>query len=122
MRLTIGRGEPCHSNTCRIGPRAVETTESEPIKPVVPSMQRQIHLLRQLVEDSQYAVDATTVAEAIVARAVARRSVMGTTFRNDVRAEPPQVRSFRPTSKARSFRPCTGINSEDGLLAPWRRR
>jgi hypothetical protein len=85
-------------------------------------MQRQIQLLRQLVEDSQYAVDATTVADAIVARAVARRAVMGTTFRNDVRTEPPQVRSFRPTSKARSFRPCTGINSEDGLLAPWRRR
>ena len=100
----------------------MDASESKPIETVVASMQRQIHLLRQLVEDAQYAVDATTVAEAIVARAVARRSVMGTTFRNDVRAEPPQVRSFRPTSKARSFRPCTGINSEDGLLAPWRRR
>jgi aspartate oxidase len=85
-------------------------------------MQRQIHLLRQLLEDSQYAIDPAMVADAIVARAMARRAVMGTTFRNDVRDEPAQVRSFRPTTKARSFRPCTGINSEDGLLAPWRRR
>jgi hypothetical protein len=87
-------------------------------------MQRQIQLLRQLVEDSQYAVDAATVADAILARAMTRRAVMGTTFRNDVRAERLQVRSFRPTSKARSFRPCTGIGSEAGLLdgAPWRRR
>lgn len=85
-------------------------------------MQRQINLLRQLLEDSQYAIDPAMVADAIVARAVARRTVMGTTFRNDVRTEPAQVRSFRPTSKARSFRPCSGVNSEDGLLAPWRRR
>jgi hypothetical protein len=90
----------------------------------VASMQRQIQLLRQLVDDSQYAVDAATVADAILARATARRSVMGTTFRNDIRTEQPQVRSFRPTSKARSFRPCTGIGSEEGLLAGtlWRRR
>jgi hypothetical protein len=87
-------------------------------------MQRQIQLLRELVDDSQYAVDAATIADAILARAVARRSVMGTTFRNDIRAEQPQVRSFRPTSKARSFRPCTVIGSEEGLLAGtlWRRR
>jgi hypothetical protein len=84
-------------------------------------MQRQIQLLRQLLEDSQYAVDPSTVADAILARAMARRAVMGTAFRNDIRLERPQVRSFRPTRQARSFRPCTdGV--EDGLLAPWRRR
>jgi hypothetical protein len=87
-------------------------------------MRRQIQLLRQLVDDSQYAVDASTVADAILARAMARRAVIGTTFRNDVRPERPQVRSFRPSSQARSFRPCTGAGSEDGLIASasWRRR
>ena len=89
-------------------------------------MQRQIQQLRQLVLDSQYAVDERTVADAIVARAVARRAVMGTTFRNDVRGpdvNAPQVRSFRPSRQARSFRPCNAMNSEDGLrtIAPWRR-
>jgi hypothetical protein len=81
-------------------------------------MQRQIHLLRQLVEDSQYAVDPSTIA-----RAMARRAVMGTTFRNDIRSERPQVRSFRPSRQARSFRPCPDIGAEEGLLAiaPWRR-
>jgi hypothetical protein len=67
-------------------------------------MQRQIQLLRQLVLDSQYAVDEASVADAILARAMARRAVMGTTFRNDIRG--PEVRSFRPSSEARSFRPC----------------
>jgi hypothetical protein len=85
-------------------------------------VQRQIQLLRQLVLDSQYAVDEATVAEAIIARAMARRAVMGTTFRNDARS--PQVRSFRPSNQARSFRPCNAQRSRDGLIriAPWRRR
>jgi hypothetical protein len=75
------------------------------------------------VEDSQYAVDPSTIAEAILARAMARRAVMGTTFRNDVRSERPQVRSFRPSRQARSFRPCAD-GADDGLLAiaPWHRR
>ena len=87
-------------------------------------MQRQIQLLRQLVEDSQYAVNTEVVADAILARAMARRAVTGMVFRNDIRAEQPQVRSFRPSNQARSFRPCTGMGSEEGLLsgAPWRRR
>ena len=111
-----------HSNTRWIERQAVNAWPAEPILILVPSMQRQIQLLRQLVEDSQYAVDPMTVADAIFARAMARRSVMGTSFRNDVRAE--QVRSFRPSRQARSFRPCTDASSEDGLLAiaPWRRR
>jgi hypothetical protein len=85
-------------------------------------MQRQIQLIRQLIDESQYAIDASTVADAIVARALARNTVMGTSFRNDIRA--PQVRSFRPTRQARSFRPCGAVGSEDGLIAsaPWLRR
>jgi hypothetical protein len=94
--------------------------EQLPIKAVVTSMQRQIQLLKELVSESQYAVDAEAVANAILARAMARQAVIGTTFRNDVRDLTPQVRSFRPTRQARSFRPCTGV--EDALIAPWRRR
>jgi hypothetical protein len=67
-------------------------------------MQRQIQLLRQLVLDSQYAVDPTCVADAILTRAAMRRAILGVSFRNDPRA--PQVRSFRPSRQARSFRPC----------------
>jgi hypothetical protein len=74
-------------------------------------MQRRLRLLRQLVLDSQYAVDEAAVAAAIVARATARRLVPATSFRNDVRGDhidhgDRQVRSFRPSRQARSFRPC----------------
>lgn len=82
-------------------------------------MQRQIQLIRELLEESQYTIDATAVAEAIVTRAVARHTVTGTTFRNDVRA--PQVRSFRPTRQARSFRPC-GLGAEEAPTIALRRR
>ncbi|HEY5193312.1 MAG TPA: hypothetical protein VIJ39_05505 [Solirubrobacteraceae bacterium] len=109
-----------HSNTRRVEPRLVNAWSPLPIMTVVTSMQRQIQLLKQLVLDSQYAVDADAVANAILARAAARRAVIGTTFRNDIRGPASQVRSFRPTRQARSFRPCTGI--EDSLIAPWRRR
>src|ERR1039458_8560990 len=92
-------------------------------------MQRQIQQLRQLILDSQYAVDEGTVANAIITRATVRRTVMGTTFRNDVRDDvsddggEPQVRSFRPTNKARSFRPCNARGSQDGLISiPSQRR
>jgi hypothetical protein len=81
-------------------------------------MQRQVQLIRQLLEESQYAVDAEAVADAILARALVRGTVPGTSFRND--AKVPQVRSFRPTRQARSFRPC---GSEDiPALAPRLRR
>ena len=83
-------------------------------------MHRQIQLLKELVSDAQYAVDERVVADAIIARALARKTVIGTTFRNDIRGPVPQVRSFRPTRKARSFRPCTG--AEDASMDPWRRR
>jgi hypothetical protein len=76
-------------------------------------MQRRIRLLQQLVSDSQYAVEETAIAEAIVARATARQLVPGAEFRNDLRA--PRVQSFRPTRHARSFRPCKLASSSDGL-------
>lgn len=78
-------------------------------------MQRQVQLLRQLILDSQYAVDEGAVADAILARAAARLAVRGTAFRNDVRG--PEVRSFRPTRHARSFRPCISKRPADGLVA-----
>ena len=87
---------------------------------MVTSMHRQIQLIRELIRNSQYAVDSEAVADAIIARALARRTVIGTTFRNDARPAGTQVRSFRPTRKARSFRPCTG--AEDASMDPWRRR
>ncbi len=84
-------------------------------------MERQIQLIRALVDEAQYAVDAEAVAEAILVRALARKAVMGTTFRNDVKA--PQVRSFRPTRQARSFRPCSGLGAEEvsAIVLPRRR-
>jgi hypothetical protein len=62
-------------------------------------------LIRKLVLDSQYEIDEHLVAGAILARARARSLIGGATFRNDARAPQP-VRSFRPSSHARSFRPC----------------
>lgn len=69
-------------------------------------MHRHVHTLSELIRDSQYAVDPHAVAEAILARAATRCAVRGASFRNDPRASRPQVRSFRPTRNARSFRPC----------------
>lgn len=66
-------------------------------------MQR-AQLLRQLMLDSQYAVDEQLVAAAIVARAKARRLVPEASFRNDLRGR--RVRSFRPSRQARSLRAC----------------
>lgn len=111
---------PHHSNTRRLQTPLLNNLHPLPIQTAVTSMHRQIQLLGELVRESQYAVDAEAVADAIVARAMARRAVIGTTFRNDARPVGTQVRSFRPTRKARSFRPCTGV--EDALIAPWLRR
>jgi hypothetical protein len=65
-------------------------------------------LLRQLVLDAQYAIDEHLVADAILARAAARRLIGDAAFRNDVRAPAAAaaVRSFRPSTQVRSFRPC----------------
>jgi hypothetical protein len=81
-------------------------------------MQR-AQLLRQLVLDSQYVVDEELVANAILARATARRLVPEATFRNDLRGV--QVRSFRPTKLARSFRPCNLPAAEGGRVVSLRR-
>lgn len=57
-------------------------------------MQRQIHVLRQLVLDCRYTVDEAAVADAIIARVMARRAVNGAAFRNDI--HPPQTRACTP--------------------------
>jgi hypothetical protein len=65
-------------------------------------MNARAKLLKQLVRESLYAVDPEAVAEAIVARSIARRSLPDVSFRSTLAA--PQVRSFRPDRQARSFR------------------
>jgi hypothetical protein len=79
-------------------------------------MHKRIRVLRQLVADSQYVIDAAAVADAIIARAAARRLVAEVRFRNDI-GEPEVVRSFRPTKKARSFRPCNLPSTRTGRRA-----
>ena len=88
----------------------------------VTPLQRRIQLLRQLVLDSQYAVDDASVANAIVARIAARRLVSEATFRNDPRVS--QVSSFRPSRQARSFRLCNPARSHDSgaMTGSWQRR
>jgi hypothetical protein len=78
-------------------------------------MQR-AQLLRQLVLDSQYVIDEHLVAGAILARATTRRVLADASFRNDVRA--PRVRSFRPSTNVRSFRPYVLRAALDRRRAP----
>jgi hypothetical protein len=80
-------------------------------------MQR-AQLLRQLVLGSHYIVDEQLVAAAILARGRTRSLVSEAAFRNDARG--PQVRSFRPTRQARSFRPCNLQPARDGRTPPAR--
>lgn len=80
-------------------------------------MQR-AQLLRQLVLDSQYVIDEELVAAAILARGTTRSLVSEAAFRNDARG--PQVRSFRPTKQARSFRPCNLQPARDPRTLPVR--
>ncbi|HEV2998779.1 MAG TPA: hypothetical protein VGX16_06690 [Solirubrobacteraceae bacterium] len=84
-------------------------------------MRRQIQLIRELIEDSLYAVDEVAVAEAVLMRASARREIPGAAFRNDVRELP--VRSFRPSRHAPSFRPCNVARSslDHAAVSSWRR-
>lgn len=73
----------------------------------------QIDRLSRLVSDSLYPMDEQAIAEAILARASLRQRVPGIAFRNDERAgarddvvpamRRSSVRSFRPTTRARSF-------------------
>lgn len=73
-------------------------------------------LIRKLVLDSQYVIDEHLVASAIIARAGARTLIAGVAFRNDTPPQPP-VRSFRPSSHARSFRPCALSGSRHRRMA-----
>jgi len=61
-------------------------------------------LIKELVRDSLYVVDEAAVAEAIIARSIARQALPDRYF-GYVPSE-PQVRSFRPHSGAPSFRLC----------------
>ncbi len=66
-------------------------------------------VIAQLVREEIYDVDPAAVAGALVARMVARRLVPDSTFRNQGSSRPRRaadVRSFRPTSRARSFHLC----------------
>ncbi len=89
-------------------------------------MQRRVKELRGLVMDSNYTVDPDAVANAIIARALARQHVPGTRFRNEIRGadyEPAvigavglrasEIRSFRPARAARSFRLTAPRRSRD---------
>lgn len=66
--------------------------------------------------DSHYPIDEHLVASAILARARTRGLIGAVAFRNDLPAPSP-VRSFRPTSHARSFRPCALAGFERRLMA-----
>jgi hypothetical protein len=66
------------------------------------TVQEQIRVLKQLVRESLYVVDSIAVADAILLRAQAQRTIAVTSFRNQQRA--PLARSFRRDRDARSFR------------------
>jgi hypothetical protein len=66
----------------------------------------QTERISQLVRDSLYDIDEAAVAQAILARAAVRRCIASNGFRNDPWMSDrhnPEVRSFRPTRRARSF-------------------
>lgn len=88
-------------------------------------MQRRLKVLRELVLESSYTVDPDLVADAIIERARARQLLPGTRFRNErrpadvaegmrrARVRAAEVRSFRPTRGARSFRLTAPRRSRD---------
>jgi hypothetical protein len=59
-------------------------------------------VLKELVRESQYVVDPAAVAEAIIARSVARQVLPDVAFRSTPSV--PQARSFRRHRGGRSFR------------------
>jgi hypothetical protein len=65
-------------------------------------VQDRVRVLKQLVRDSLYVVDTDAVAQAIVLRAMLRRTVPEPPSRSEPRGH--QVRSFRRDRDARSFR------------------
>jgi hypothetical protein len=66
------------------------------------TVQERIRVLKQLVRESLYVVDSIAVADAILLRAQARRTIAVTSFRSEQRG--PHARSFRRDRDARSFR------------------
>lgn len=66
------------------------------------SDRRRIDTLAALVRDGMYPIDATVIAEAIDTRRRARSLIVSSEFRSDSRDT--QVRSFRATRSAPSFR------------------
>jgi hypothetical protein len=76
------------------------------------TMNARTAVLKQLVAESSYPIDEAAIAEAIVARSIARRLIPDLTFR--IMAAPrPHVRSFRPHRGARSFRLTRARRSSD---------
>ena len=65
-------------------------------------MSPRVEVLKQLVTDGHYVIDEAAVAEAVVLRRAARRTLPDVTFRS-APAGAPEVRSFRPHPGA-SFR------------------
>lgn len=65
-------------------------------------MQSRTSVIRELVQKSLYAVDESTVAEAILLRARTKAVVAEPSFRTELCG--PRIRSFRPDRNARSFR------------------
>ena len=59
-------------------------------------------MLKELVRESQYVVDPAVVAQAIIARSIARRVLPDVSFRSA--SSTPRMRSFRPHRGGRSFR------------------
>jgi hypothetical protein len=63
-------------------------------------MKKRVRQLRALLEDGMYPIDERAIADAILARAQARRLVPEVEFAQDRR----ELRSFRVDPSARSFR------------------
>jgi hypothetical protein len=59
-------------------------------------------VLKELVREAQYVVDPAAVADAIIARSVARQILPDVSFRSTPSV--PPARSFRPHRGGRSFR------------------
>jgi len=66
-------------------------------------MNPRVKILKQLVGDGHYVVDAPAVADVMVLRAMVQRALPDVTFRCAPRVA-RDVRSFRPHRGARSFR------------------
>lgn len=66
-------------------------------------MNPRVKVLKQLVADGLYVIDAPAIADAMLLRARIQRTLPDVTFRCAPRAA-RQVRSFRPHRGAKSFR------------------